>query len=98
MTSSPRTGMLLAALACVLVGASFTAGGALVDYPHAGGQALRYGAACALLAWPAGRAGARRRLAALGARRWALAAAVAGVGMVGFNLSVLAAERTAQPA
>ncbi|MFG1807930.1 EamA family transporter [Streptomyces sp. NPDC049040] len=98
MTSSPRVGMLLAALACVLVGASFTAGGALVGYPHAGGQALRYGAACALLAWPAGRAGGRARLAALGARRWALAAAVAGVGMVGFNLSVLAAERTAQPA
>ncbi|WP_333771922.1 EamA family transporter [Streptomyces sp. IBSBF 2435] len=98
MTSSHRAGMLLAALACVLVGASFTAGGALVDYPNAGGQAVRYAAACALLAWPALRGGAGVRLAALGVRRWALAAAVAGVGMVGFNLSVLAAERTAQPA
>lgn len=98
MTSSHRAGILFAALACVLVGASFTAGGALVGYPHAGGQAVRYAAACALLAWPARRAGARVRLGALRARQWALAAAVAGVGMVGFNMSVLAAERTAQPA
>lgn len=97
-SSSHRAGVGLAALACVLVGASFTAGGALVDYPHAGGQAIRYGVACLLLAWPASRAGARGRLGALRGRQWLLAAAVAGVGMVGFNLSVLAAERTAQPA
>ncbi|WP_327292817.1 DMT family transporter [Streptomyces sp. NBC_01198] len=97
-SSSHRAGILLAALACVLVGASFTAGGALVDYPHAGGQAVRYGVACLLLAWPARRAGGRGRLAALRARQWVLAATVAGVGMVGFNLSVLAAERSAQPA
>lgn len=97
-SSSHRAGILFAALACVLVGASFTAGGALVDYPHAGGQAVRYGAACLLLGWPALRAGGRGRLRALGLRQWALAAGVAGVGMVGFNLSVLAAERTAQPA
>ncbi|MBN6543667.1 EamA family transporter [Actinacidiphila bryophytorum] len=90
--------MLFAALACVLVGASFTAGGALVDYPHAGGQAVRYGLACLLLAFPAGRAGGWARLRALRPRQWALAAGVAAVGMVGFNLSVLAAERTAQPA
>jgi drug/metabolite transporter (DMT)-like permease len=97
-SSSHRAGILLAALACVLVGASFTAGGALVGYPHAGGQAVRYAVACVLLAWPALRAGGWGRLAALRARQWALAAGVAGVGMVGFNLSVLAAERTAQPA
>jgi drug/metabolite transporter (DMT)-like permease len=89
--------MLLAATACILVGASFTAGGALVDYPHAGGQALRYGAACLLLLVPA-RRHAAARLRALTWRQWALAAAVAGVGMVGFNMSVLAAERSAQPA
>jgi drug/metabolite transporter (DMT)-like permease len=97
MNSSHRAGRLLAALACVLVGASFTAGGTLVHYPHAGGQALRYGAAFVLLLWPARRA-AGRRLRALTVRQWGLAAAVAAVGMVGFNLSVLAAERTAQPA
>ncbi|MEV6011131.1 DMT family transporter [Streptomyces sp. NPDC051976] len=97
MNSSHRGGFLLAALACVLVGASFTAGGALVDYPHAGGQALRYGSACLLLVWPA-RKGAGRRLRGLGGRQWALAGAVAAVGMVGFNLAILAAERTAEPA
>jgi drug/metabolite transporter (DMT)-like permease len=97
MKSSHRTGALLAALACVLVGASFTAGGALVDYPHAGGQALRYGVAGLLLLAPA-RRGARVRLRALTVRQWLLAAATAAVGMVGFNLSVLAAERTAEPA
>ncbi|WP_328459966.1 DMT family transporter [Streptomyces sp. NBC_00448] len=97
MNSSSRSGALFAAVACVLVGASFTAGGALVHYPHAGGQALRYGAAFLLLAGPACRGGSGR-LRALGVRQWALVAAVAAVGMVGFNLSVLAAERTAQPA
>lgn len=97
MNSSHRGGFLLAALACVLVGASFTAGGALVDYPHAGGQAVRYGSACLLLAVLA-RRDAPRRLRALSVRQWALAAAVAAVGMVGFNLSVLAAERSAEPA
>ncbi|WP_225849698.1 DMT family transporter [Streptomyces sp. HPF1205] len=97
MNSSYRTGFLLAAVACVLVGASFTAGGALVQYPHAGGQALRYASAALLLLWPS-RGGAARKLRSLTARHWALAAAVAGVGMVGFNLSILAAERTAQPA
>jgi drug/metabolite transporter (DMT)-like permease len=68
-----------------------------VDYPHAGGQALRYGAACLLLLVPA-RRGARARLRAMTARQWVLVAATAAVGMVGFNLSVLAAERTAEPA
>lgn len=97
MNSSSRTGFLLAAFACVLVGASFTAGGDLVHYPHAGGQALRYGSAALLLLWPA-RVGAARKLRALTLRHWTLAAAVAGIGMVGFNLSILAAERTAQPA
>ncbi len=42
-------GSLLAALACVLVGGSFTANSVLGHYPYAGGQFLRYGLACALL-------------------------------------------------
>lgn len=97
MNPSLRAGALLAALACVLVGASFTANGALVGYPHAGGQALRYGAAFVLLA-PLARRGAGERLRRLTGRQWALTAATAAVGMVGFNLAVLAAERTAEPA
>ncbi|WP_381801806.1 DMT family transporter [Streptomyces niveus] len=101
MTATPRgnslTGMLLAAFACTLVGASFTANSVLGDYPYAGGQALRYGIACLLLL-PLVARGAAAPLRALTRRQWGRLAAVAGVGMVGFNLSVIAAERTAEPA
>ncbi|WP_405800985.1 DMT family transporter [Streptomyces sp. NBC_01506] len=101
MTATPRgtslSGMLLAALACTLVGASFTANSVLGDYPYAGGQAVRYGIACLLLL-PLVARGAAAPLRALTCRQWGRLAAVAGVGMVGFNLSVLAAERTAEPA
>lgn len=90
-------GSLLVALACVLVGASFTANSVLGHYPYAGGQFLRYGLACALLLPLVGRGGTAplRRLAP---RRWARLALLAAVGMVGFNVAVLAAERTAEPA
>ncbi|MET4927455.1 DMT family transporter [Streptomyces sp. PSRA5] len=94
---SPPAGMLLAAFACVLVGASFTANSVLGDYPYAGGQALRYGIACLLLLPLVGR-GAAASLRALTSGQWGRLAAVAGIGMVGFNLSVIAAERTAEPA
>ncbi|MFF9651780.1 DMT family transporter [Streptomyces sp. NPDC014622] len=98
---SPR-GALLAALACVLVGASFTANSLLGDYPYAGGQALRYGLA-ALLLLPLV-AGDRRTggpvavLRALHPRQWGRLALLAAVGMIGFNLAVLGAERSAEPA
>ncbi|MBN3931290.1 DMT family transporter [Streptomyces verrucosisporus] len=92
-----RRGALLAAVACCLVGASFTANSVLGDYPHAGGQALRYGLACLLLLPLLGR-GALAPLRLLTTRQWARLALLAAVGMVGFNLAVLAAERTAEPA
>ncbi|WP_101256498.1 DMT family transporter [Streptomyces barkulensis] len=92
-----RRGALLAAVACCLVGASFTANSVLGDYPHAGGQTLRYGLACLLLLPLLGR-GALAPLRLLTARQWARLALLAAVGMVGFNLAVLAAERTAEPA
>ena len=50
-------GALLAALACVLVGGSFTANSVLGAYPYAGGQFLRYGLACLLLLPLLGRGG-----------------------------------------
>ncbi|GGU45570.1 DMT family transporter [Streptomyces lavendofoliae] len=90
-------GMSLAAFACVLVGASFTANSVLGDYPHAGGQAIRYGLAFLLLLPLVGR-GAATALRALTPRQWGRVALLAAVGMVGFNLAVLAAERTAEPA
>lgn len=97
MNATTTRGALLAALACVLVGGSFTANSLLGDYPYAGGQFLRYGLACLLLVPLAGR-DAAARLRALATRQWARLAVLAAVGMVGFNLAVIAAERTAEPA
>ncbi|MFC9131190.1 EamA family transporter [Streptomyces sp. NPDC057099] len=94
--TAPR-GALLAAFACVLVGASFTANSVLGEYPYAGGQFLRYGLACLLLLPLAGK-GSTSRLRALTPRQWARLVLLAAVGMVGFNLAVIAAERTAEPA
>ncbi|WP_228389773.1 DMT family transporter [Streptomyces smaragdinus] len=94
--TDPR-GALLAALACVLVGGSFTVNSTLGDYPYAGGQALRYGLACLLLIPLLGRGGLAP-LRRLTARQWTRLAALAAIGMVGFNFAVLAAERTAEPA
>ncbi|EDY58226.2 integral membrane protein [Streptomyces sviceus ATCC 29083] len=97
MNATTTRGSLLATFACVLVGASFTANSLLGDYPYAGGQFLRYGLA-ALLLVPLAAQGAAARLRALEPRQWTRLALLAGVGMVGFNLAVIAAERTAEPA
>ncbi|MFI9822562.1 DMT family transporter [Streptomyces sp. NPDC052013] len=97
MNPTALRGALLAALACVLVGGSFTANSVLGDYPYAGGQFLRYALACLLLVPLAGR-GAAKRLRSLTPRQWGRLALLAAVGMVGFNLAVLAAERSAEPA
>ncbi|GAA4656823.1 DMT family transporter [Streptomyces youssoufiensis] len=92
-----RRGALLAAFACTLVGASFTANSVLSDFPHAGGQAIRYALASLMLFPLVGRPGLAP-LRTLGWRGWGWLAGLAGVGMVGFNLAVLAAERTSEPA
>lgn len=100
MNATSLRGALLAALACVLVGASFTANSVLGDYPFAGGQALRYGLA-ALLLVPLLRRdpdSATARLRSLTRRQWGRIALLAAVGMVGFNMAVLAAEQSAEPA
>lgn len=97
MNATTTRGALLAALACVLVGGSFTANSVLGDYPYAGGQFLRYGLACLLLLplLPRDRAA---RLRNLDARQWVRLALLAAIGMIGFNLAVIAAERSAEPA
>jgi drug/metabolite transporter (DMT)-like permease len=97
MTPTHLRGALLAALACVLVGGSFTANSVLGDYPYAGGQALRYGLALLLLL-PLLDRGSAHTLRTLSRPQWGRVALVAAVGMVGFNLAVLAAERSAEPA
>ncbi|MFE9250611.1 DMT family transporter [Streptomyces sp. NPDC007088] len=96
-TTAPVRGALLAASACVLVGGSFSANSLLADYPYADGQALRYGLA-ALLLLPFLPRGLPRVPRELGPRQWGRLAVLAAVGMVGFNLAVLAAERSAEPA
>lgn len=100
MNATPLRGALLAALACTLVGASFTANSVLGDYPYAGGQALRYGlAVLLLLPLLHSRDGSHPALLrTLTGRQWARLATLAAIGMVGFNLAVLAAERSAEPA
>lgn len=97
MNATTTRGALLAALACVLVGGSFTANSVLGHYPYAGGQFLRYGLACLLLLPLVGRGGAAP-LRTLTPAQWTRLALLAAVGMVGFNLAVIAAERTAEPA
>ncbi|WP_435282790.1 DMT family transporter [Streptomyces koelreuteriae] len=97
MNVTTTRGALLAAFACVLVGASFTANSVLGAYPYAGGQFLRYGLAFLLLLPLAGK-GSTARLRALTPRQWLRLVLLAAIGMVGFNLAVLAAERTAEPA
>ncbi|MEV6104578.1 DMT family transporter [Streptomyces sp. NPDC051940] len=94
--TDPR-GALLAAVACFLVGGSFTVNSVLGDYPYAGGQGIRYGLACLLLLPLVGRAGLAP-LRRLTARQWGRLALLAAIGMLGFNCAVLAAERTAEPA
>ncbi|WP_405935716.1 DMT family transporter [Streptomyces sp. NBC_00726] len=101
MNTTSLRGALPATVACVLVGASFTANSVLGDYPYAGGQALRYGLAALLLLPLIHRPGERRPAATLRlltGRQWGRLALLAAVGMVGFNLAVLAAERSAEPA
>lgn len=92
-------GALLAAIACILVGASFTANSVLGDYPYAGGQALRYGlAALLLLPFLSHDARPAATLRVLTLRAWGRLVLLAAVGMVGLNLAVLGAERSAEPA
>nr|WP_179816125.1 DMT family transporter [Allostreptomyces psammosilenae] len=92
-------GTVLAATATLIVGLSFVANSLLAHYPYLGGQAVRYAVAAVLLSLLVRRAGPGRvPRVRLGARRWLRLALLAATGMVGFNVAILAAERTAEPA
>ena len=92
-------GSLFAATATTLIGTSFVAMSLLGRYPALGGQALRYGLAAAVLLVLAARSPAGLGpVRLLRPRQWLRLSLVAAAGMVGFNLAVLAAERTAEPA
>jgi drug/metabolite transporter (DMT)-like permease len=97
MNSDWVRGGLLCTAAMMLVGSSFPASSLLVHFPYAGGQAVRYAVAAAILLPLAFRRGALppRQVRP---REWGLLALLAATGLVGFNFAVLAALRTAEPA
>jgi drug/metabolite transporter (DMT)-like permease len=79
-------GWLRGATATTVVGASFPVSAALVAYPYATGQTVRYALGALILT-----ALAKGRLGRPSAGELARLAAVAAVGMAGFNLAVLGA-------
>lgn len=97
MNSDWVRGGLLCTAAMMLVGSSFPASSLLVHFPYAGGQAIRYAVAAAILLPLAFQRGALppRQVKP---REWGLLALLAATGLVGFNFAVLAALRTAEPA
>lgn len=80
------TAWLGGAAATVLVGASFPISEALVDYPYATGQMIRYGAGALILT-----ALLKGRLGRPTPKELLLLSLVAAIGMAGFNLAVLGA-------
>ena len=86
-------GTAAALLALVGVGSSLALLETIDDYPAAGGQALRYALAAVLLA-----ALLRGRLPRPTARQLGRLALLAATGLVAFNLLVIAAERSMDPA
>lgn len=89
-------GIGLACVAATAIGTSFIASAELVHYPFLIGQALRYAVAALVLtgyAWVA-----RVRPTRPKGREWLRLAVLAATGQVGFNLAVLAALRSAEPA
>ncbi|WP_163505831.1 DMT family transporter [Fodinicola acaciae] len=97
MISDKVRGGLLCTAAMMLVGSSFPASSLLVGFPYAGGQAMRYAVAAAILLPLAFRRGAPLP-ARVRPRDWLLLVLLAATGLVGFNFAVLAALRTAEPA
>lgn len=77
----------------ILLGSSVASASALVDYPVAGGQALRYGLGAALLF-----ALARGRLPRITGGQGIRVFALAGTGLAGFNAFLIAAVREADAA
>ncbi|WP_240436435.1 EamA family transporter [Streptomyces sporangiiformans] len=97
MTRSQRLGVLMGTASAVLVGVSFVASSLMAHYPFLGGQSVRYALGFLVLAVLCARRGWApvRRLTL---RLWVRLALVTAGGLVGFNVAVLNAERTAEPA
>ncbi|MEU6252605.1 DMT family transporter [Streptomyces sp. NPDC047043] len=97
MTRAHRLGVLMGTVSAVLVGVSFVASSKMAHYPFLGGQAVRYALGFLLLAVFCVRRNWTpvRRLTP---RLWVRLTVVTAAGLVGFNVAVLSAERTAEPA
>jgi drug/metabolite transporter (DMT)-like permease len=95
MRRSPTFRGTAAALAALFgVGSSLAMLETIDDYPAAGGQAVRYGLAAVLLALVLRGRGVPRPTG----RQLARLALLAATGLAGFNLLVIAAERSMDPA
>ncbi|MFE9646209.1 EamA family transporter [Streptomyces sp. NPDC006365] len=89
-------GALYGGLATALLGISFVASSTMSDFPHLGGQSVRYAAGFLLLCLLAARTD-RSPLRRLTARLWLRLAVIGATGLVGMNVAVLQAVRTAEP-
>jgi drug/metabolite transporter (DMT)-like permease len=97
MQASDRTTALLsAALGITAVGAGIAVSARLTEYPVLSGQAARYGLAAIVLAAIARYRGRREPRLAVG--DWVRILVVAGAGMALFNVAVVRAVRTGEPA
>ncbi|MFC4050355.1 DMT family transporter [Actinomadura syzygii] len=96
MNSANKRGMAGAGTAMFLVGTLTAVSATISDYPVFGGQAARYAVAALILLAVARFAGGRHRRPAL--RDWLLLAALAGTGLVAFNVCIVAATRDTSPA
>jgi drug/metabolite transporter (DMT)-like permease len=88
--------MTSAAVGISIVGAGVAVSDHLTEYPVLSGQAIRYALGAALLALVA--AASRRREPRLSAAEWARLVALASTGLVLFNVAVVRAVATGEPA
>ncbi|MBB6400123.1 drug/metabolite transporter (DMT)-like permease [Actinomadura coerulea] len=96
MNTSQRRGMAGAAAAMSLVGTLTAVSATISGYPVFGGQAVRYAAAALVLLAVARLAGGPARRPS--ARDWLLLTALAGTGLVAFNVCIVLATRDTSPA
>ncbi|MEU5991547.1 DMT family transporter [Spirillospora sp. NPDC047418] len=96
MNGSQRRGTAGAGTAMFLVGTLTAVSATIASYPLFGGQAVRYAVAAAVLLGVARLAGGPA--ARPSPRDWLLLAALAGTGLVAFNVCIVEATRDTSPA
>ncbi|MFD0885752.1 DMT family transporter [Streptosporangium algeriense] len=83
-------------LASLIIGASFVAGSLLTHFPVWGGQAIRFTASALILGALCGRRWRIVKTWPVGV--WLRVTGLAITGMVGYNIAIITAEHTAEPA